>query len=197
MRRKPQVKLGEDGAYGMGLVIDKTWGVEVVHHGGSLAGYKSDLMFLPDYGVGAVILTDADNGGMLLEPFQRRLLEILFDGKPEAAGNLDSAVVRYRADRAKQRERLMIPVAPDQVVKLAPHYHNGALGELNVIRQPGPIAFDFGEYKSAVASRHNDDGTTSFITITPGLEGFEFVVGDRGGKPILTIRDAQHEYVFE
>jgi hypothetical protein len=38
---------------------------------------------------------------------------------------------------------------------------------------------------------HNDDGTTSFITIT------RFVVGDRAGKPILTIRDAQHEYVFE
>lgn len=66
-------------------------------------------------------------------------------------------------------------------------------------RDPAPssTAFHFGEYKSAIASRHNDDGTTSFITITPGLEGFEFVVGDRAGKPILTIRDAQHEYVFE
>jgi hypothetical protein len=41
------------------------------------------------------------------------------------------------------------------------------------------------------ATSHNDDGTTSFITIT------RFVVGDRAGKPILTIRDAQHEYVFE
>jgi len=144
-----------------------------------------------------VILTNADNGGMLLDTFQRRLLEILFDGKPEAAGNLDSAVGRYRADRAKQRERLMIPAAPDQVAQLAPHYRDAKLGELNVIRQPGSVAFDFGEYKSDVASRHNDDGTTSFVTITPGLEGFEFVVGDRGGKPILTIRDAQHEYVFE
>jgi CubicO group peptidase (beta-lactamase class C family) len=197
MRRQPQVRIGEDAAYGMGLEVDKTWGVEVVHHGGSLAGYKSDLMFLPDYGVGAVILTNADNGGMLLDTFQRRLLEILFDGKPEAAGNLDSAVANYRADRAKQRERLTIPAAPDQVAKLAPHYHNAALGEIDVIRQRGSTTFDFPEYKSAVASRHNDDGTTSFITITPGLDGFEFVVGDRAGKPILTIRDAQHEYVFE
>ncbi len=197
IRRQPQVKVGEDATYGMGLEVDKTWGVQVVHHGGSLAGYKSDLMFLPDYGVGAVILTNADNGGMLLDPFQRRLLEILFDGKPEAVGNLDSAVARYHADRAKEHQRFTIPAAPDQVAKLAPHYHNTALGDIDVIRQPGSTAFDFGEYKSAVASRRNDDGTTSFITITPGLEGFEFVVGGRGGKPILTIRDAQHEYVFE
>jgi len=47
-------------------------------------GYKSDLMFLPDSGIGAVLLTNADNGGMPLRPLMRRLLEVVFDGKPEA-----------------------------------------------------------------------------------------------------------------
>jgi hypothetical protein len=47
-----------------------------------------------------------------------------------------------------------------------------------------------------VASRKNDDGTTSFITIDPGTDGFEFVVGERAGKRVLVIRDGQHEYVF-
>ena len=47
-----------------------------------------------------------------------------------------------------------------------------------------------------MASRKNDDGTTSFITIDPGTDGFEFVVGERAGKRILIIRDGQHEYVF-
>jgi len=36
----------------------------------------------------------------------------------------------------------------------------------------------------------------SFITIDPGADGFEFVVGERGGKKVLTIRDGQHEYTF-
>ena len=35
----------------------------------------------------------------------------------------------------------------------------------------------------------------SFITTIPGLIGFEFVVGS-GAKRTLTVRDAQHEYVF-
>ena len=56
--------------------------------------------------------------------------------------------------------------------------------------------FDVGEWASSVASRKNDDGTTSFITIDPGEDGFEFVVGNRGGKRVLIIRDGQHEYVF-
>jgi len=42
-------------------------------------------------------------------------------------------------------------------------------------------------------SRRND-GTTSFITIDPTVDGFTFVVGEREGKRALVIRDNQHEY---
>jgi len=47
-----------------------------------------------------------------------------------------------------------------------------------------------------MASRKNPDGTVSFLTTAPGIEGFEFVVG-AGPSKTLTTRDAQHEYVFE
>jgi hypothetical protein len=70
------------------------------------------------------------------------------------------------------------------------------LGELEVRSQGGVTTFDFGEWKSTVASRKNDDGTISFITIDPTNDGFEFVEGERGGKRVLIIRDGQHEYVF-
>ena len=56
--------------------------------------------------------------------------------------------------------------------------------------------FDFGEWKSTVASRKNDDGSISFITIDPSVTGFEFVVGSNAAKRTLTIRDGQHEYTF-
>lgn len=60
----------------------------------------------------------------------------------------------------------------------------------------GATVFDFGEWKSAVASRKNDDGTISMVTIDPTNAGFEFVIGDKGGRRILTLRDAQHECIF-
>jgi len=197
MRRKPQIPIGEDQYYGMGLEVDQTWGVPVVHHGGSMAGYKSDLMLLPDYGIGAVLLTNADTGGMLLRPFMRRLLEVIFDGKPEAVGDVDGRVERYRATRKKERERLVVPADAAEVAKLAARYHSTALGDLTVQRQKTFTVFDFGEWKSTVASRKNDDGTISFITIDPAVGGFEFVVSQRAGKSALIIRDGQHEYVFD
>jgi CubicO group peptidase (beta-lactamase class C family) len=195
-RRIPQVPLGEDAWYGMGLEVDKTWGVTVVHHGGSLAGYKSDIMLLPDASIGAVILTNADNGGMMLRPFMRRLLEIVYDGKPEAAGDVASAAARHKAGFAKERERLVIPADPAQVKALASHYVSKELGDINVTTRNGLTTFDFGEWKSQVASRKNDDGTISFVTTDPTNLGFEFVVAQREGKRALIIRDGQHEYWF-
>jgi CubicO group peptidase (beta-lactamase class C family) len=196
MRRKPQVAIGEDEYYGMGLMVDKTWGVTVIHHGGSLIGYKSDLMFLPEQGIGAVLLTNSDNGQMLLRPMMRRLLEVVFDGKPEAVGDVDGRAAAHKASMAKDRERLVVPADRAEVSKLAAHYTSSALGDLAVLKQEGTTVFDFGEWKSTVASRKNDDGSISFITIDPAVGGFEFVVGERGGKRVLIIRDGQHEYVF-
>ena len=79
---------------------------------------------------------------------------------------------------------------------LAKHYSSKELGELEVTSKEGKTIFDLGEWKSTVASRKNDDGTTSFITIDPGTDGFEFVVAEREGKRVLVIRDGQHEYTF-
>ena len=196
MRRAPQIMLGEDQTYGMGLMVDRTWGVDVVHHGGDLAGYHSDMMFLPDYGIGAVILTNGDAGALLRRPLMRRLLEVAFDGRPEAAEDLASSAQRLKAGIAKNRERLTVPADAAQAAKLAPHYRNAALGELSIRHEGAATVFDVGEWKSAAASRVNDDGTISFITIDPTLAGFEFVVADRDGKRALVVRDGQHEYVF-
>jgi CubicO group peptidase (beta-lactamase class C family) len=196
MRRTPQIALGEDQSYGMGLIVDRTYGVPVVHHGGSMAGYKTDIYFLPDSGIGAVLLTNSDNGGMLLGPFRRRLLEVVFDGKPEAVDDVAAQAARHKVYLAKERERLVVPANPALVAGLAKRYSSKELGDLDVLSQNGVTTFDFGEWKSAVASRKNDDGTISFITIDPTNDGFEFVEGERAGKRILIIRDGQHEYIF-
>ena len=80
--------------------------------------------------------------------------------------------------------------------QLARHYTSKELGDIDVLRKDDATTFDFGEWKSTVASRKNDDGTVSFITIDPTNAGFEFVVSERAGKRVLIIRDGQHEYVF-
>jgi CubicO group peptidase (beta-lactamase class C family) len=195
-RRRAQVPVGEDAIYGMGLGVSTEYGIPVVNHGGALFGYLSDMIFLPDHGVGAVILTNSDTGGYLTGLLQRRLLEVLLDGKPEAVERARFAKTQRIVAIAKARERLIIPADAAEVGKLAPRYVSPALGELVVRAQDGATIFDFDKWYSSVASRRNDDETTSFILIDPAAIGFNFVVGERDGKRALIIRDAQHEYAF-
>jgi len=195
-RQAPQVAMSKDQTYGMGLMVDRTWGIPVVHHGGDLVGYHSDMIWLPDHNVGAVILTNGEAGAILRNAFRRKLLEVLFDGQPLADAELASAGRDLRQAIASERERLTVPAADDDAAKLASHYHSDALGDIAVSRERLDTYFDVGEWKSPVASRHNPDGTVSFITIAPGISGLEAVVGSAGGKRTLVIRDAQHTYTF-
>jgi CubicO group peptidase (beta-lactamase class C family) len=195
-RRAPQVSIGKDVTYGMGLMVDTTYGVPVVHHGGDLVGYHSDMMWLPEQNVGLVILTSADPGWLLRDRIRRKLLELLFDGHPEAEALLNADAKSFYAEMAAERKLMTIPADANESAKLAKHYANASLGQINVSTSGASTVFDFSDWKSEVASRKNPDGTISFITTVPGELGFEFVVGS-AARRTLTIRDAQHEYVFE
>ena len=195
-RRAPQVYIGKDVSYGMGLMVDTTYGVPVVHHGGDLVGYHSDMMWLPLQGVGAVILTNGDPGWLLRDQIRRKLLEVLFDGRHEADAQLNAGAKSFYSSLAADRKLLTIPADGNESAKLAKRYANSSLGEITVSASGASTTFDFGEWKSEVASRKNPDGTMSFITIAPGARGFELTMGSRS-KRTLTMQDAQHEYVFE
>lgn len=195
-RRVAQVHIGKDEVYGMGLMVDTTYGVPVVHHGGDLVGYHSDMIWLPEQNVGAVILTNGDPGWLLRSHLRRKLLEVLFDGRPEAEAKLNADAKSFYSSLAADRKLLTIPADANETAKLGKHYTNPSLGDITVSTSGASTIFDFGEWKGEVATRKNPDGTISFITTVPGAMGFEFVVGS-GPKRTLTIRDAQHEYVFE
>lgn len=194
-RRAAQVPIGKDATYGMGLIEDTRYNVSLVHHGGDMIGFHSDMMWLPQHGVGAVVLTNGDPGWILRTQFRRKLLEVLFDGRSEAEDKVAANAKTFYQQLAADRKLLTVPANPDEAGKLATRYSNEALGDIMVSWKQGATVFDFGEWQSEVGSRRNPDGTLSFITTVPGMNGFEFVVGS-GANRTLIVRDAQHEYVF-
>lgn len=194
-RRAPQVAVSNDTQYGMGLMINDRHGVTVVSHGGDIPGFHSDMLWLPEVGVGAVILTNSDRGATIRSLFKRKLLEVLYDGKPEADAALLQGDKNFRASFAVQRAQLTVPADAAVTGGLAKRYSNDALGAIVVSKKGDATVLDFGEWKSEVASRKNPDGTFSLVTTAPGIIGFELVVGT-GDAKTLVMRDAQHEYVF-
>jgi hypothetical protein len=90
----------------------------------------------------------------------------------------------------------VVPADAAEVGKLAACYASPVLGVLAVRAQDGATIFGFGKWRSSVASRRNDDGTTSFVSIDPTVDGFNFAVEELDGRRALIVRDAQHEYAL-
>jgi CubicO group peptidase (beta-lactamase class C family) len=195
-RRAPQVAVSDGVTYGMGLEVDTVYGTPVVHHGGDMIGFHSDMMWLPEHDVGAVVLTNGDPGWLIRTVFRRKLLEVLFDGRPEADAAIAAQSKAFFDDRVGTRKLLKVPADPQAAALLAAHYRNAAIGDVTVRRQGSATIFDFGEWSSEVASKANPDGTTSMYTTASGLDGVEFVMGRDGDKRTLTLRDGQHAYVM-
>ncbi len=196
-RREPQIALGVDRNYAMALMVDKSDGVSVVDHGGDMGGFHSNMMWWPDQNVGAVILTNADEGVNLRGPFKRRLMELMFDGEPQA---IATAVANAKANREGFDafvKLLQMPADATALSALAPRYRNPALGDLIVTRKDGKAWFDVGTFSSEVVTQPQPDGSLGFVTIDPVASGFLFTRDDKEGVRHLVVRDGQHEYVFD
>jgi hypothetical protein len=83
-----------------------------------------------------------------------------------------------------------------------PHASSAVPSETAVPQAAAPptqkVVFQFDGWKSHLATKANPDGTTSFISIDPGVRGFEFnAPAAKGTYTRLTLRDAQHKYDYE
>jgi CubicO group peptidase (beta-lactamase class C family) len=196
-RRERGVPVGENNWYGMGLFNRVAWGVPVVTHGGTLQGFHSDWWALPEQGIGAVILTNADSGASMLEPFLRRLMEVVYDGRPEAAQEVAAAEARLKAQAKARRARLTVPGDPAVLANLAAHYNGADGGSITISDRDGGKWAKAGSIEGPIVTRKNADGSLSIVSIAPGAIGLEALVGTTaGGLRTLTVRDSQHEYVY-
>jgi len=78
----------------------------------------------------------------------------------------------------------------------ASRYTNPDLGPMVVRYDGAGLSFRFNSLASHVAARKNDDGSTSYVTIDPGNDGFEFAFGTGANAKNLLLRDGQHVYTF-
>lgn len=197
-RRVPQVRVGEEAWYGMGLYLQDVKDVRVISHGGAMFGYKSNFFFAPEAGVGGVVLTNADSGGRVARAVMRRTLELVYDGKPEAEEDLRAGVGETEAYLKGEQRDWTLPPDPAQVKRLAGAYRNAALGDIVVRPGRDELVFQFGAWQSRIATRLNPDGTTSFVSIDAGVRGFEFdAPAAPGVYARLQLRDSQHTYDYE
>jgi len=195
-RWQPQVDAGPDVSYGLALLIDRSLGTPVLEHTGATFGYKSLLFWLPEHNLGAVVLTNGDQGDALMMLVRRRLLELLFDGRPQAQAELEQQSAALPAARAQARRGLRLSADPQAASALASRYTSPELGGLTVRSQRGELLFDFGWFTAPIATRPIAGGGVAFITTGAGLTGLEFERSGTDGLSLI-VREGQHSYRYE
>jgi CubicO group peptidase (beta-lactamase class C family) len=66
LTREVQLNNGAGSSYALGLEVTRELGRRVLKHGGELTGFTSHNRMYPDDGAAVVVLTNADNGGIVI-----------------------------------------------------------------------------------------------------------------------------------
>ena len=196
-RREPQVKITDQMSYGLGLFVGKDREARIVHHGGNTLGFTTDMFFLPDHDVGAVVLTNLANANGFRNAVRRRLLELLFDGRDEAKESLAYGIGQM--DKMLKKELEEVVVAPDRgwLGSLVGAYSNPALGRVDIRMEGDNAVIDTGEWRSALAQKRGPDGVVKLLLTSPPWAGFELIPTPKDGRTTLVLQLAQQEYTFE
>jgi hypothetical protein len=178
-------------------VISRQLGVTTIAHGGNTGGFTAYVMFLPEHDVGMVLLANAGGVNLFTGAVQRRLLELLFDGRPEAHENLSAMLARQQQQRAE--EWALIQPEPDAAFfrELAGAWTAPGLGRIELRTDRGTAVLDAGEWKVPVGKKIGRDGTVSLISIGGIIAGLELVPREQDGRAVLVLDAGQHSYVFE
>ena len=197
-RRKPNVGYGKGSSYGMGLSNEVYKGINIVEHGGSMIGYKSNFFIIPELGIGGIILTNADNGYPLTSAIRNKVLEMLFDGKPEAEEKFRVAIdssIKQTKDWTKDWDK---QVSKRVTTGLANRYTNAILGELRIKKEYDEVFLAINDSVTlAVTEKENPDKTISLMIKEPGFLSGELSIVNKDKKVSeLILRDSQHEYIY-
>jgi CubicO group peptidase (beta-lactamase class C family) len=145
-------------SYAMGWEVGEYKGQALIHHSGSILGFNSQVTFLPDAGLGIVILT---NGGLGAKPFtlaaRFRLLEMLFN-QPE---EYDAIAVQSVQEQLSALAAFQSQLRPIDAAAVAPYqgrYTNPAMGDVLLSLQDGRLVLDTGGYRSELQAQVDDGG---------------------------------------
>jgi CubicO group peptidase (beta-lactamase class C family) len=196
-RRDQQVKITSELGYGLGLVVGTAHGVQVLRHGGGTAGFRAELLILPEHGVGLAILTNGVGGGAFNQAVERRMMEILFDGEPEAQDDLAEAMKLQQKTIDEEWKLVQADPDPAWVNELAGAWTADGLGRIELRREKGKAVFDAGEWSVTFGKKTDRDGTVKLVTTGAPLAGIELIPRDKNGRKVLVLEDGQHSYVFE
>lgn len=195
-RRQPQTKITDKASYGLALIIEDDHGVQVIHHDGGTMGFTSIMFFLPEHNIGFIVLTNARGDSGFTQAVKRRLMELLFDGKPQA-----QEITKQNVDLMKSMQHKMLQevnFSPDALwlSQFIGTYKHDSLGTVTLRKVGNDLVFDTNEWQSTIGQKKEKDGTIKLILTQVPFAGEEVLPQEHDGITQLILETPQQKYVF-
>ncbi|MCA9872010.1 MAG: beta-lactamase family protein [Anaerolineales bacterium] len=148
---EPQVTINPaEGAYGLGWFITDYHAMPLTHHAGNTMGFSAELAFLPEPGLGIVVLTNAEAAGNFTEAVRNRFFELALDLPEEAATAFQNNETASLQRIARYAALLKPEIAATAVAPYLGNFHNDMLGTISLQEQDGALVLVTGGLTSEV-----------------------------------------------
>ena len=195
-RWKRRTKITDKMSYGLGLLRSEEDGLDVVSHGGMSLGFTSDMYFLPQNGVGVVLLTNL-YAANLLAAARQKVFELLFGAPAKAQQMIEAASLAEKQAIAGRRARVKLDAeAAAWLDGIAGEYRSRELGPLVVRRKEGRYWGEFESWASPLGIEEQPGGRPLVALLGPGLiHALRLQVA--GDAQALVLDQGQQVYRFE
>jgi CubicO group peptidase (beta-lactamase class C family) len=128
----PGIQIAGKIYYAMGWMVEDYKGQPLIQHGGNTSGFTSDFAFLPDAGLGVLVLTNRSTSNNFSAAVREYVFELAFDLDPTAhdlyvqADEAFNAIIEQLITEHRTTE-----VDADTVADYAGIYEEGAVFEIN------------------------------------------------------------------
>ncbi len=194
----PQVAIDSNTDYGLGWILGDYKEVPVYFHDGNTLGYAASMAYMPDRGIGIVVLVNQQASGAPSLITSGFFSSALADPEPDAPGEVDIIATTIAENRARAEDTFIRTFDAETIAPFAGVYANPVLGEVTVaVTRDNGLTFDAGEFVTALwRSTEQDDADVYFMADPP-------LAGDRvrltlseDGDPRVVIGLGLTEYTF-
>lgn len=194
---EPQIDITADVSYGLGWIIEDYHGQTVITHGGNTLGFSSDIAFMPEAGLGIVVLTN-QQASALPDAIGYQLIELLFEQEDELDAQIDYALEQAETSIAELEAELEADIDPATIEPYLGHYVNEALGDITIEMQVDVPVMDVGEFviDFSLYTGDDDEKVDTYMFTNAPLAGLTFLFDDQDGEPVVVLGAGLTEYIF-
>lgn len=197
-RRKPGVRIGDKSSYGLGLFLNHQEGLNIIGHGGNTLGFSSDLFFIPEKGIGMVVLTNAMGANSFLSAVRQKFLELTFSAKPQADKLISTAVEEKKVMFEKIKEPILVDEPHVRWIdSLIGDYESTTLGKAIIVKTSPQAGYriQFDEWSTPLGCEIDSNGQKYLVPLEGPLPGvLKLSVEDNGNALKINVGQEQHGF---